>query len=247
MTSVVPILSGGLDSTTLVYYLRHLDYDIKSVVLFNYGQRHKKELDFAAKTADRLGIPYHLTDLYRAGLTQSIRYSGSSLVTDEEVPEGHYAQENMKSTVVPNRNMIMIAIAGAIAVAQDADVVAFGAHAGDHFIYPDCRPEFVERMDGALYEGNKGFGSHGYGVGLIAPFLHMTKTEIALLALQLEVPLEKTWSCYKGGDKHCGRCGTCVERLEAITEARRFLSNSGKEVEDPTEYEDTQFWRTATQ
>ena len=244
----VVVLSGGLDSTTLLYMLKTDRKEISSCVGFNYGQRHKKELSFAQKTCETLGIKFHLIDLWSSGLTAALQASNSSLVTDAEVPEGHYAADNMKSTVVPNRNMMMLSIAGAIAVSEGASHIATGVHAGDHFIYPDCRPEFIAAASDAMYRGNFGFGNLSQ-TPIYAPFLYSSKEEIANMALMLGVPLDETWSCYKGGDKHCGKCGTCVERIEAIQGAIERLAslypNNDRRV-DPTEYEDAIYWKSVT-
>ncbi len=227
MNQAVCITSGGLDSTVLAYYYAG-EFDV-TMVAFNYGQRHAKELEFAQATAERLGAQFYviglpdLADLLGA-------FSTSSLVADTEVPDGHYAEESMKQTVVPNRNMVMLAIAGSVAVALGADILATGVHAGDHFIYPDCRPEFINSIGQALVLGNSGFGSERFH--LEAPFATYTKADIVRQGAEMSVPFEKTWSCYKGGAIHCGRCGTCVERIEAFHLAG---------VEDPTEYEDSKF------
>jgi 7-cyano-7-deazaguanine synthase len=245
---IIAIMSGGLDSTTLVYGLLsekgRFDVDCVS---FDYGQKHSKELEYAAATCAKLGLRHDIIDL--RGITKLLGESGSSLVSDTPVPEGHYAEENMKATVVPNRNMMMLSIAGGVAVARSAAAVATGVHAGDHFIYPDCRPEFVTLASQAMIVGNQGFGNPN-GTGIIAPFMSSTKEDIAYEALQLGLPLHETWSCYKGGEMHCGKCGTCVERLEAINGAvNRWLKNDYVDGDiapwDQTEYEDVEFWRTA--
>ncbi len=223
MKKAVVIVSGGMDSVTLAHYLKAEGWEL-SLLSFDYGQRHGKELEFARRCAERLGAPWHRVDL--SGLQALL--PGSSL-TDPglEVPEGHYAADNMKVTVVPNRNAIMLSCAWGHAVAIGAQAVAFGAHAGDHFIYPDCRPEFHRALQGAFQVGNEGFGDPD--LYLLAPFLHLSKADIAARAAQLRVPIEETWSCYKGGEHHCGKCGTCVERIEAL-----FVAG----VEDPTVYEE---------
>jgi 7-cyano-7-deazaguanine synthase len=237
---VVAICSGGLDSTTMVYDLWEKGYQVH-MVGFDYGQRHKKELRYAKHTADRLHCRFDVLDV--ATLSVFLAESGSSLVAGTEVPEGHYAEENMKATVVPNRNMIMLSIAGGIAVATGAQHVYTGVHSGDHAIYPDCRPEFIDLASRALYVGNAGFSKFGE-LAIEAPFLHMTKADIAIGAFELEVPLHETWSCYKGEEVHCGRCGTCVERLEAIAEAQgRWSLIYGRSPVDTTEYADTEFWK----
>jgi 7-cyano-7-deazaguanine synthase len=254
----VAIVSGGLDSTTLLYSALEADFKVHAVS-FDYGQRHGKELDFAQHTCDVLGVPHDIIDL--TGITDLI--SNSALTQGVDVPDGHYAEENMKQTVVPNRNMIMLAIAGGVAVNESAEALLIGVHAGDHFIYPDCRPRFIAAANATLVIGNEGFGAIGTqdeGAELdhliAAPFLSLTKEDIAFEAIRLGVPFEETWSCYKGGDIHCGRCGTCVERLEAIEgAARRKYIEDGHLVHldkyyggefDKTEYADNDFWKTVT-
>lgn len=248
---VVVVFSGGLDSTTCVYDAIDQGYS-PDLVSFNYGQRHKKELEYAARTAARLGLRHDIVDL--SGLTPLLAESGSSLVSDTEVPEGHYAEDNMVKTIVPNRNMMMISIAGSIAVSRKAEYVITGVHAGDHAVYPDCRPIFIEAAAEALVYGNEGFGMNG----LMAPYIKSSKAEIARRAILLKVPFEDTWSCYKGGDLHCGRCGTCVERLEAISEAISMLWKEGNPLVqdsdgaegagkmydqiDQTKYVDRKYW-----
>lgn len=239
------VSSGGLDSTTAIYDM--LDQGMKvDTISFNYGQRHKKELEYAARTADRLGLEHHLVDL--SGLTGILGRSGSSLVSDVAVPEGHYAEENMKKTVVPNRNMMMLAVAGSVAVATGCNFIVTGVHAGDHAVYPDCRPRFVDLLSDALVQGNEGFGDMR---GILAPYVMISKAAIARRAILLGVPLNETWSCYKGKEDHCGRCGTCVERLEAISEAINILEQEGNPIiegwYDPTTYTDEDFWIDATE
>jgi 7-cyano-7-deazaguanine synthase len=218
----VAVLSGGLDSTTMAYWLRAQGYSI-AAISFDYGQRHRKELEFAEQISSDLGAPWTLIDLHAAGLTSVL---GGSALTDDAiaVPDGHYADESMRITVVPNRNAIMLSIACALAVTRDAEAVAFGAHTGDHFIYPDCRPEFVRAFATMVNLAVEGLAS----IDILTPFLSMTKAEIVKLGNELHVPFERTWSCYKGGALHCGTCGTCYERREAFALA---------EVADPTVYE----------
>lgn len=217
----VAIVSGGMDSAALTYWLQDQGYTISQLLSFNYGQRHRKELQFAEALATTLGVPWKLIDL--TSLTELL--SGSSLTDTVDVPEGHYAAENMKQTVVPNRNAMMLSVAYAVAVANHSDFVAFGAHAGDHAIYPDCRPAFVNRLSGALETGNEWASPIPR---IISPFVFMSKADIVKLGVDLGVPFSATWSCYKGGAVHCGVCGTCVERREAFRLA---------EHEDPTVYE----------
>lgn len=240
MSKAVVIISGGLDSTVLAHLAAHQGHDVHGIS-FDYGQRHKKELSFAKYQLDILGGTHEVVDM--SFVRHLFRESGSSLVTDETVPEGHYAEENMKSTVVPNRNMIMLSVAAGYAISIGAEDLWIGVHAGDHFIYPDCRPRFVNAANAAIVLGNSGFGpipetpDESWPIGYVrAPFMHATKNDIADLAFDLNVNIAKTWSCYNGGDIHCGRCGTCVERLEAI--------NSTGKV-DPTPYADDTYWREA--
>jgi len=221
------ICSGGLDSVTLAYKIaQDKTRALHSLVSFDYGQRHKKELEYAANTAKTLGTPHHIIDIAHVG-----SFLGGSALTDNiDVPDGHYAEETMRITVVPNRNAIMLSIAYGIAAAKGADSVATAVHAGDHFIYPDCRPEFVEnfaKMQSCALEGVA-------DITLYTPYVNATKTDIAKDAGALNIPINDTWSCYKGGDIHCGTCGTCVERIEALHLAG---------VSDPTTYEDPDFWK----
>ncbi|MFZ0180769.1 MAG: 7-cyano-7-deazaguanine synthase QueC [Candidatus Dormiibacterota bacterium] len=219
---VVAIVSGGLDSTTMAYSLRAQGYSLVAIS-FDYGQRHRKELTFAEQVAADLDAPWTLIDLHAAGVTTLL--TGSALTDDTvTIPDGHYADESMKITVVPNRNAIMLSIACALAVTREAGAVAFGAHTGDHFIYPDCRPEFVRAFEAMVNVAVEGLAS----IEILAPFLSMTKTDIVRLGAELRVPFERTWSCYKGGALHCGMCGTCFERREAFAQAH---------VTDPTAYE----------
>lgn len=214
----VVIFSGGLDSTILVYDLIARGDKVKAVSV-DYGQRHVCELDAAKDTASRLGIEHRVADLRAI----SPLLAGSSLTSvDVAVPNGHYAEETMKATVVPNRNMIMLAVAAAWAISLKFDQVAFGAHSGDHAIYPDCRAEFAEAMDRAIGLAD------WHQMRLVRPFVSLTKANIVSRGAELGVPFAKTWSCYKGGASHCGQCGTCIERREAF-----YLAG----VDDPTPYD----------
>jgi 7-cyano-7-deazaguanine synthase len=238
----VAVVSGGMDSVTLAYLLKGQGHEVHAIS-FDYGQRHKKELWFARQLVqDKVVTSHETVDL--SGINMLVQ--GSALTSpDIEVPEGHYAADNMKLTVVPNRNMIMLAIAGGYAVSLEASFVATGVHAGDHAVYPDCRPQFVQAMERALRVANEGFGKFPgpvdftmrqpdtfAGRATYAPFIFKGKHDIVRIGSGLSVPYEKTWSCYKGGDYHCGRCGTCVERKEAFRLAR---------VKDPTRYDDASF------
>lgn len=229
----VVVISGGMDSVTLAYWVNQYLSDNVHGISFNYGQRHKKELDYAARLAHpTVGLLKSHTIVDLSNIQELV--SASSLTNpDIDVPDGHYAEETMKQTVVPNRNMIMLSIAVGFAVTLQArGGVWTGVHGGDHFIYPDCRPGFIGAANQAGIKGNEGFID--WTVGAInAPFLGMGKHDIAKMGVEeLNVPYENTWSCYKGGDIHCGRCGTCVERKEAFRLA---------ECADPTEYEDETF------
>ena len=207
------IYSGGLDSTTLLHEYRD---SIALALTFDYGSKHNaREIEFARLNCERLGIPHCVISL------DFIRdhFKSDLLLSGGEIPEGHYAEDNMKSTVVPFRNGIMLSIAIGLAESNDLDTVLIANHAGDHTIYPDCRPEFIEAMDAAASSGTFN------GVRIVSPYCNITKRDIALRGRDLGVDFSLTYSCYKGGDKHCGKCGTCVERKEAL------------EGFDPTEYE----------
>ena len=210
--------SGGLDSTTLLYQLLQDDGEVLALSV-DYGQRHRVELERAVKILEPLGIRHEIADL--RSITNLL---GGSSQTDAavEVPLGHYEAKSMKQTVVPNRNMILLSLAAAWAIAEKADAVAYAAHAGDHALYPDCRNEFAAALGGAIALADWHEGR------LLRPFVDKTKTEIARLAGELGVPVELTWSCYQEGPLHCGACGTCIERREALLLA---------ELDDPTEYD----------
>jgi 7-cyano-7-deazaguanine synthase len=213
------LFSGGLDSTVLAAQLQADGVETR-LLSIDYGQRHAKELDMAEKIAQALGLPHRILRLPDLGPL----LGGSSLTDDQvELPEGHYAEESMKATVVPNRNMILLALAGGHALSIGFDTIAYAAHAGDHTIYPDCRPEFADAMEKALGLAD------WQNLNLLRPFVNFGKEELVRKGNELGAPLQLTWSCYAGREKHCGKCGTCVERKEAFALAK---------VEDPTEYED---------
>ena len=207
MKDCILILSGGMDSTTLLY-----DYQerIALAISFEYGGNHNaKEIPFAKYHCKLLGIQHIVIPLDFMG-----QYFRSSLLAgDEAIPEGHYADENMQSTVVPFRNGIMLAIAAGMAESNDLQYIMMANHGGDHTIYPDCRPGFVSAMDEAIRQGSYA------DVRLVAPYTNITKTDIALRGKALCIDYSETWSCYKGGLHHCGRCGTCTERREALAAA----------------------------
>lgn len=221
MSPIVTTLSGGLDSVTLAHELAAEGHDVVALS-FDYGQRHAKEIEFAARCADRLGADHHVVDLRSIG----VLLSGSAL-TDRfvEVPEGHYTDASMAATVVPNRNAIMLSVAVGVAVARGASGVATAVHAGDHPIYPDCRPAFIDAIEREARIANEGFIAEDFRV--LAPFMQLAKHDIVRRGVALGVPFDETWSCYVGADEHCGRCGTCVERREAFELAG---------VADPTDY-----------
>ena len=216
-----------MDSVTLAHKVAQ-EHELIGLVSFNYGQRHLKELDFARACADDLGVEHIVIDI--SGIGRQL--SGSALTDDVAVPDGHYAEETMRITVVPNRNAIMLAIAFGIAAARGADAVATAVHGGDHFIYPDCRPGFTEAFETMQRQALAGVAD----VRLYTPYVHTDKAAIAAEGVRLGVDYTRSWSCYKGGEIHCGRCGTCVERREAFHLAG---------AEDPTTYADPDFWREA--
>jgi 7-cyano-7-deazaguanine synthase len=231
MSKAVALCSGGLDSVTLCHMLAQSGNDLH-ILSFNYGQRHTRELEYAHKCAQDLGATLDYIDLKSVGRL----LKGSALSDPEvEVPEGHYADSTMALTVVPNRNSIMLSIAVGVAVADGANFVAAAMHAGDHPVYPDCRPTFVSMFSQTMQLANEGFTKPAFNVE--APFIHMSKAEIVKLGMSLDKPVDysRTWSCYKGGEIHCGRCSTCVERAEAFDIAG---------YDDPTEYANPDFWRT---
>jgi len=207
------ILSGGADSTTLVCLLKREGHDL-SVVSFDYGQRHRRELDSARAVALHLGLPHDIIDLSAAGK----HLTGSALTDSVAVPHGHYHEETMRRTVVPNRNAIMLSVAWGIATARGCDFVAYGAHTGDHYIYPDCRQEFCLALAHALRLGNI-TAERPQGMELWTPLIGMSKGEVIALGVRIGAPYELTWTCYEGGVLPCGKCGACTERAEAFAEA----------------------------
>ncbi|MEZ5919535.1 MAG: 7-cyano-7-deazaguanine synthase QueC [Alphaproteobacteria bacterium] len=224
----VVISSGGLDSVVLAHKIAQ-ERRLIRLISFDYGQRHKKELSYARLCAERLGVPFSLIDLSSVG---EALHGASALTGGQDVPDGHYAEETMRITVVPNRNAIFLTIAYGIAAADGGQAVATAIHGGDHFIYPDCRPGFAQSFEAMQKAALEGMAD----IELYTPFLHGTKADIVTEGIRLGVPFNQTWSCYKGSDIHCGRCGTCVERREAFA-----LAGS----DDPTAYEDPNFWKEA--
>ena len=198
------IYSGGLDSTTLLYEYKD---SIDLAVTFDYGSKHNaKEIACAKENCQRLGIRHLIIPLGFIG-----QYFKSDLLqSGGEIPEGSYADENMKSTVVPFRNGIMLAVAAGLAESYELDAIMLANHSGDHAIYPDCRPEFIGAFAAAVKAGTYN------GVQVISPYCNITKRYIALRGKAIGLDYSLTYSCYKGGEKHCGKCGTCVERKEAL-------------------------------
>lgn len=217
---VLVILSGGLDSSVLVHHHLSLGHQVMALS-FNYGQRHRRELSSAAVLCHALKINHKVFEMPGLG---TLLKGSSQTDPNVPVPKGHYTQEVMKVTVVPNRNMIMLAIAVGVGIAHQVDYVSFGAHAGDHAIYPDCRKEFADTLNEAVKICD------WHHLELMRPFINLTKADIVTLGAQLKVDFARTWSCYEGKHLHCGQCGTCIERREAF-----FLAG----VTDPTEYEPT--------
>jgi 7-cyano-7-deazaguanine synthase len=221
---MIVLLSGGLDSTVLAGQMLTEGHPVEAVSV-DYGQRHgARELVAAAQVAVAYGIRHDVIGL--AALADHL--GGSALTGDRPVPEGHYSAPSMAATVVPNRNMIMLAIAAGIAAARGHDTVATAVHSGDHPIYPDCRPEFIMAVSRAAELGTAGHGD----VVIRAPFARIDKARIVHLGDVMGAPMGLSWSCYLGGEVHCGRCGTCVERAEAFKLAG---------VTDPTTYADAEF------
>lgn len=213
----VVLLSGGMDSVTAFYQVRR-EHEVVAALSFDYGSKHNScEIPFAKLHAERAGVPHRTIDL---GFMNDC-FASDLLKSGGEIPDGHYAEENMKRTVVPFRNGIMLSVACGFAESVAAEGLAIAAHSGDHAIYPDCRETFMQGMATAMQEGTY------LKVQLVRPFISMDKTAIAKLGAELGVDFSETWSCYKGGDTHCGTCGTCVERREAFILAG---------LSDPTRY-----------
>ena len=216
MKDSVIVVSGGMDSITLLYDKKE---EIALAVTFDYGSKHNaREIAWAKVHCGRLGIRHIVIklDFMQKYFTSGLLEGG------EAIPEGHYADENMKSTVVPFRNGIMLSIACGIAESNGLKRVLIANHGGDHTIYPDCRPEFIGAMDRAIANGTY------KDVRIDAPYTNITKADIAKIGKRLGIDYSETWSCYKGGERHCGKCGTCIERKEAMALAG---------IDDRTEYE----------
>lgn len=213
MKDSIIVLSGGMDSTTLLHERKD---EIALAVTFDYGSKHNaREIECACKNCGMLGIEHIVIPLEFMGKY----FKSSLLIGGEEIPEGHYADENMKSTVVPFRNGIMLSIAAGLAESRGLKKVMLANHGGDHAIYPDCRPEFVDAMCEAIKQGTYD------GIVIDAPYTNITKSDIARIGKRIGVDYNLTYSCYKGGEKHCGKCGTCVERMEALRDAGIFIND----------------------
>ena len=205
MKKIIVILSGGIDSTTVLYDAVDKGYEVEALS-FNYGSKHNsKEIPLAVWHCHNLNIKHTIFDLPLA-----VYFKSSLLIGGEEIPEGHYEAENMKSTVVPFRNGILLSIAAGFAESVNAEEVWLGSHKGDHAIYPDCREEFTQAINKAI-----GLGTYNK-IKIISPFNNLMKWDIVKRGIELNIDYSKTWSCYKGLDLHCGKCGTCIERIESF-------------------------------
>jgi len=204
MKDIVILYSGGMDSSVALYQFADR---IKLAVSFNYGSKHNvREIEYAAKNCKALGIEHRVIemDLNKMGFVSDLLQSGG------DIPDGHYEDESMKKTVVPFRNGIMLSIAAGVAESIGSDKIMISNHAGDHAIYPDCREEFIQTMSHAI-----SLGTYNH-CKILAPFTNFSKREIALIGKEIGVPFEDTYSCYNGHEIHCGTCGTCTERKEAL-------------------------------
>ena len=212
MRSVLVVYSGGLDSYTLLN--KALDkFERVEAITFDYGQKHSKEITFASKVCSENAIAHEVVNLDLEKIL-----SGSALVGTSEIPEGNYDKEKMKQTVVPNRNMIMISVAASLAIKNKCDHLWYAAHSGDHEIYPDCRPEFIDRMTAVLEICDY------HKIKFEAPFQNLSKSQIVEAGLSMNLDYSKTWTCYEGKEKPCGKCSACLERA---------LSFEANNTEDP--------------
>ncbi|MEX2580046.1 MAG: 7-cyano-7-deazaguanine synthase QueC [Verrucomicrobiales bacterium] len=217
---VLVLVSGGMDSVVALHHAAAGEHEVVLGLSFDYGSKHNaRELPMAEWHCERLGVAHRTVVLdFMGGLFESTLLKGGG-----EIPDGHYEEETMKQTVVPFRNGIMLSIAAGAAESLGAEGVVIAAHAGDHAVYPDCRESFMRPMAEAIAAGTYA------GIALLRPFVERRKEDIAELGAELGVDFSRTWSCYKGGERHCGTCGTCVERMEAFALAG---------LEDPTVYLD---------
>lgn len=218
---VCVLLSGGMDSVAVLYDAMR-SHEVVGCLSFDYGAKHNhKEIPFAIWHSEKNNIKHHTVSL---GFVNEL-FKSDLLKSGGDIPEGHYEEDNMKSTVVPFRNGIMLSIAAGFAESEEAEGLVIAAHSGDHAVYPDCREDFMKSMGDAIRSGTY------VDIELLRPFISMRKEDIAKLGDELGVDFAKTWSCYKGEEIHCGKCGTCVERREA------FIISG---VADPTEYLDSE-------
>lgn len=214
---VCVLLSGGMDSVTALHHAAR-EHEVVSALSFDYGSKHNaSEIPCAQWHAAQLGVPHTVIALPFV----NEHFASDLLQSGGEIPDGHYAEENMKRTVVPFRNGIMLSIAAGFAESRGAEGLVIAAHSGDHAIYPDCREPFMQAMSDAIRLGTY------VEIQVLRPFINTDKTGIARLGAELGVDFARTWSCYKGGTIHCGTCGTCVERREAFLLAG---------IADPTPY-----------
>lgn len=214
---VCVLLSGGMDSVTALHHAAQ-EHEVVSALSFDYGSKHNtSEIPCARWHAAQLGVPHTIITLPFI----NEHFASDLLQSGGDIPDGHYAEETMKRTVVPFRNGIMLSIAAGFAESRGAAALVIAAHSGDHAIYPDCREPFMEAIAEAIRSGTY------EQVRVLRPFIHTDKTGIARRGAALGLDFSKTWSCYKGGSTHCGSCGTCVERREAFLLAG---------IPDPTTY-----------
>ena len=212
MSSVLVVYSGGLDSYTLLNKaIKKFDY--VEAITFNYGQKHNKEIEYAKSNCAKLNINHEVVNLDLKNIL-----ADSALVGDIDVPEGNYDKEKMKQTIVPNRNMIMISVAASLVIKNDIEYLWYAAHSGDHEIYPDCRPEFIDKMAAVLEICDY------HKIKFEAPFQNLSKNEIVATGLSMGLDYSKTWTCYEGKEKPCGKCSACLERA---------LSFEANNTEDP--------------
>lgn len=217
--TIIAILSGGLDSSTMLWDLQSTGFKIKEILTFNYGQRHRKEVEYAKKIVEEFNKSFYEVNHQIVDMTNIGKLiAKGSLTGNAAVPHESYDTESQRITIVPNRNMIFLSIAAGRAISIGADLIGYAAHSSDYSVYPDCRPEFIEQMNKALYQGNL-----WDPVQLVAPFQNNSKVEVTKRGLELNVPFELTWSCYEGEEKPCLECGTCLERTEA------FMKNDTKD------------------
>jgi 7-cyano-7-deazaguanine synthase len=217
--NLLGVLSGGVDSSTAVYWALNEGHQLNTACFFYYGSKHNdQEIKAAQRVCNKKSLKLITVKLD----VVAEHFQSDLLKKGGSIPEGHYTDPTMKKTVVPFRNGIMLSIAAGLAESLGLDGILLGNHFGDHAIYPDCRAEFINPMSQAIKAGTY------KKIELVSPFVSITKTEIVKIGFGLKVPYELTYSCYKGGDFHCGKCGTCVERIEAFKDAK---------VIDPTQYE----------